>query len=148
MTAPHTYAEWAAVLDKFRDRIDDEETLEAMHNGTLEWQAGVAERFTKKFADTMNYRMNNAAERFRNDISRSHAQESAIVQALLSLRKELRIMLSAVTLPAIPEEYRVRYRQLIFDRADEMQSNLENSAKSDRTGRLLSIIRNNRVNIL
>ncbi|MCD7784755.1 MAG: hypothetical protein LUH18_04135 [Oscillospiraceae bacterium] len=148
MTAPHTYAEWSAILDKFKDRIDDDETVEAMQKGTIEWQTGVAERFTKKLADTVNYRMNSATDRFQRDISRSHGQEGAIVQALLSIRKELRLLLNAVSLPAIPEDYRKRYRQLIIDHANEIQSNLENSARSDRTGKLSSVIRNNRVNAL
>ena len=42
---PHTYAEWASVLDMLKEKQDDEAVLSAMQQGTLEWQSGVAERF-------------------------------------------------------------------------------------------------------
>ncbi len=148
ISPPHTYAEWATVLDKFRNRTDDEDVLEAMLKGTVEWQSGVAERFTKKLVDAVNTRMNSATDRFQRDISRSRGQEGAIVQAILALRKELRFLLEAISLPAIPEKDRNRYRQLVIDQANRIQSSLEDSARADRTGKLANIIRNNRVNSL
>ena len=57
---PHTYAEWINLLACFTQRENDEEVLLAMQSGTLEWQSGVAERFSKKLIDSVNERMNLA----------------------------------------------------------------------------------------
>lgn len=145
---PHTYAEWVSVLEMLKNRSDDALVLDAMHRGTLEWQSGVAERFAKKLIDVINGRMNAATDKFQKEIARSKGSEREIVQALLSLRKEMRFLTGAIDLPVIPEKDRLHYVQLVRSHADEIQKSLEDSARSDRTGRLLSYIRNNRVNAL
>lgn len=143
---PHTYAEWVAVLDMFKNKTDDAEVLPVMRQGTIEWQSGVAERFSKKLIDVVNYRMNNAIDKFQKEMSRSNGQERVIVQALLALRKELSFLSQAIDLPVLPEKDRQHYRQLVIDQANKIQSSLEDSAKADRSGKLSSIVRNNRVN--
>lgn len=143
---PHTYAEWVGVLDKLKDKEDDQEVLQAMLRGTVEWQSGVAERFSKRLIDTVNHRMNCATDKFQREISRSLGQERAIVQALLALRKELGFLAEAINLPALPAKDRSHYHQLVISQADSIQKSLEDSAKKDRTGKMASIVRNNRVN--
>ena len=129
-----------------KNKEDDQEVLQAMLLGTVEWQSGVAERFSKKLIDTVNYRMNSATDRFQKEMSRSQGQERAIVQALLALRKELSFLAKTINLPALPEKDRQHYHQLVLSQADSIQKSLEDSAKKDRTGKLASIVRNNRVN--
>lgn len=146
MNPPRTYSEWVTVLDMLESRTDDEAVLEAMLNGTIEWQTGVAERFARKLVDTINSRMNAATDRFQKEMSRSMGQESVIVRALLALRKEMSFLAKAINLPAIPEKDRQQYRKLVIEQADKIQASLENSARHDRTGKLASIVRNNRVN--
>ena len=107
---PHTYAEWVSVLDMLKNRTDDEDVLQAMQNGSVEWQR-------------------------------------AIVQALLALRKELGFLSKAINLPALPESDRQHYYQLVINQANQIQSSLVDSAKTDRSGKLASIVRNNRVNV-
>ena len=143
---PHTYSEWVAVLDKLKAKTDDEAVLEAMLQGTIEWQSGVAERFAKKLIDVINFRMNSASDRFQKEMSRAYGQEGAIVQALLALRKEMRFLAKAINLPAIQEKDRNQYHQLVIEQANNMQKSLEDSAKKDRTGKLASIVRNTKVN--
>lgn len=143
---PKTYAEWATVLDMLKDKTDDEAVLDAMLKGTIEWQSGVAERFAKKLIDVINFRMNAASDKFQVEMNRARGQERAIVQALLGLRKEMCFLAKAINLPAIPEKDRCQYYQLVLSQADSMQSSLEESAKKDRTGKLASIVRNNKVN--
>ncbi len=145
---PHTYSEWVAVLDMLKNKTDDPEVLEAMQKGTVEWQSGVAERFSKKLIDSVNYRMNNATDRFQREMSRSQGQERVIVQALLALRKELSFLAKAINLPALPDKDRDHYHQLVISQADSIQKSLEDSAKSDRSGKLSSIVRNNKVNAI
>lgn len=146
--APHTYAEWASVLTLLKDKTDDDAVLVAMQAGTIEWQTGVAERFSKKLIDAVNSRMNAASDKFQLDIQRAGGQERAIVQALLALRKEMRFLTRVLDIRAIPEQDRAQYVGLVRAQADAMQKSLEDSAKADRTGKLSSIIRNNRVNSL
>lgn len=146
IASPHTYSEWVAVLDMLKNKTDDEAVLDAMLHGTVEWQSGVAERFAKKLIDVVNYRMNSASDKFQKEMGRAYGQERAIVQALLALRKEMAFLAKAINLPALPEKDRQHYYQLVISQANSMQSSLEDSAKKDRTGKLASIVRNNKVN--
>ncbi|MDO4543934.1 MAG: hypothetical protein Q4C01_05205 [Clostridia bacterium] len=149
LAPPHTYAEWVAVLDLLKNKTcDDEIIAHAMMKGTIEWQTGVAERFSKRLVSAFNSRANAALERFQRELNRSKGQERAIVQALLALRKELRFLAETMSLPALPENMRQDFVQLIRDQADKIQGSLEDSSKVDRSGRLLSIVRNNRVNMI
>ena len=147
ISPPNTYSEWVVVLDMLKAKSDDEAVLAAMQNGTIEWQSGVAERFAKKLVDVINYRMNVATDKFQKEILRSNGQERVIVQTLLALRKEFCFLSKAINLPAIPAEDRRQYYQLVISQADSVQKSLEESAKKDRTGKLASIVRNNRVNV-
>lgn len=147
MTAvPNTYAEWVTILTDFKNKKNDEDVLKAMKAGTIQWQSGVAERFSKKLIDAVNSRMNAASDKFQRDISRSQGQESTIVQAILALRKEMAFLAAAIDLPAIPDEERTHYKKLVIQQADNMQKALEDSAKNDRSGRMSSIVRNHKVN--
>lgn len=145
---PHTYSEWVAVLDMLKAKTDDEAVLQAMNNGTIEWQTGVAERFTKKLVEVVNFRINSASDKFQKEMGRSYGQERAIVQALIALRKEMSFLTKTVNISAIPEKDRHNYHKLVVEQADKMQKSLEDSAKNDRTGKLLSLVRNNRVNAI
>ena len=143
---PKTYSDWVSVLDMLKAGTDDEAVLAAMQQGSIEWQTGVAERFSKKLIDTINLRMNAASDRFQKSMSHSGGQERAFVQAILALRRELCFLSKAINLPAIPEKDRKHYYDLVIDQANNAQKSLEDSAKKDRTGKMASIVRNNKVN--
>lgn len=147
MPAPHTYSEWTKVLDIFKAKEDDAGILAAMKEGTLEWQSGMAERFSKRLVDAVNVRMNAASDKFRRDMNYARGTEGAIVQALLALRKELAFLVQAMDIPALPEEYRKQYIQLVSDQAKNVQASLEDSARRDRSGKMSSIVRNHRVDV-
>lgn len=144
--APNTYAEWASVLDMLKNKSDDDEVYEAMQNGSINWQSGVAERFSQKLVNSINFRINMATDKFQKSMSRSGGQERLIVQALLAVRKELSFLVKVIEVPAMPEKQRMQYKQLVIDEADNIQKSLEDSAKTDRSGKLSSIVRNHRVN--
>jgi len=148
ISPPSTYAQWVSLLDMLKQKTDDANVLAALKKGEISWQAGVAERFTKKLVETINSRMNAASDKFQKDMSRTNGQEGAIVQAVLSLRKEMSFLLNAIDLPVIPEKDRAQYRALVQDQANKMQASLENSAKADRSGKMSSIIRNHKVNAI
>lgn len=144
---PHTYAEWVNLLECFAQRENDKEVLRAMKSGTLEWQSGVAERFSKKLIDAVNERMNQASEQFQQAISKSRGEESAIVYAILALRKEMSFLAESMNLPVLPDKDRQTYINLVLEQADKMQEALEKSASKEKSGKMRSLIRNNRINI-
>ena len=145
---PKTYSEWMAVLDILKAKTNDDAVLQAMTLGSLEWQTGVAERFISGLLGVVNFRLNAASDKFQRELSHAHGQERVIIQALLGLRRELSFLARAVDLPAIPYNERNRCRELIVAQANEYQRSLEDSAKRDRTGKLASIVRNNKVNAI
>lgn len=143
---PHTYYEWNEVFQLLHDKTDDENVLQAMYQGTIEWQSGLAERFAKKLTDVINYRLNKATDAFQKKLNHSNGQEGSIIQALLDLRKELLFLSKAIALPAIPDKDREQYKNLVIEQASTIQRSLEDSAKRERTGKLASIVRNHPVN--
>lgn len=144
---PKTYAEWSALLEQFRRHEDDVVLLQAMRQGTLFWQVGVAERFSQLLVDVVNERMNAAEKAFQQKMSRSAGSERLIIDALLSLRKEMQLLVSIMELPVIPQELRIQYVKLVQDQVDKIQASMEDSArKTDRSGKLSSILRNHPVN--
>ena len=146
MTAPSTYSEWVQILDMFKAKTDDEVVLDAMKQGRIEWQSGVAERFSSRLIEAVNSRMNAASDKFQKDMNRARGSEGAIVLALLALRKEMAFLSRAIDLPALPADQRQQYINLVLEQADNMQKSLEDSAKKDRSGKLSSIVRNHNVN--
>lgn len=146
MLAPHTYAEWINVLEIVRNKTDDVAALDAMKQGTIEWQSGVAERFSRKLIGVINDRMDAASDKFQREIGRANGEERLIIQTLLSLRKEMKFLADMIDLPALPERERLEYKRLVLEQADKMQKSLEDTAKNDRSGRLSSIVRNHKIN--
>ncbi len=143
---PHTYSEWTKIIDIFKDKQNDTEVLIAMKSGTLEWQSGVADRFSKRMVEAVNARMNSASDKFQRNLNNARGSEGSIVQALLAVRKEMSFLSQAVNIQAFPEEHRKQYMQLVIDQANKMQQSLEDSAKRDRSGKMASIIRNHKIN--
>lgn len=145
---PHTYAEWICILDDLKTKNNDAEILVCMKKGTLEWQAHVADRFLKKLTDVLKYRINGAIDKFANDQRRMNGNESQIIQSLISLRKELIFLAQIVDIDAIPNQIRKELREIVDENANSIQKSLEDSAKSDRSGKMSSIVKNNRVNMI
>ena len=65
---------------------------------------------------------------------------------MIAMRKELSFLAEAVNIPAVPEEQRNQFVQIVRQQADSAQKSLEDSANHDRTGKLKSIIKNHKVN--
>ncbi len=144
---PKNYAEWSFMLDQLQQQTDDEEVLRAMQQGELVWQSGVAERFSKRLVEVVNQRMDGASDSFGRKTAKAGGNERVLVQALLDLRKEMKFLAEVMSLSVIPQDLRTQYVQLVKDQADRMQNSLEDSAKkTDRSGKVSSIVRNHPVN--
>ena len=142
--APKIYADWIKVFDVLKSGEDDEAILPLMQEGEIVWQSGVAERFLRKLVDTINFRLNKATDAFQ----RSHqTDENEIVQSLMQLRRELQFMLKVVDINAIPVKEKTELRNMIINQSNSIQESLEKSSESDRSGKLSSIIKNNKVTV-
>ena len=140
--APKIYAEWIKVFDILKSGEDDEVILPLMQEGEIVWQSGVAERFLRKLVDTVNFRLNKAIDNFQ----KSHrSDENEIVQSLMQLRRELQFMLKVVDINTVPVKEKMELRNMIINQSNSIQESLEKSSESDRSGKLSSIIKNNKV---
>ncbi len=142
---PSTYAEWMPLFDKLATATDDSSVLPLLQQGTIAWQSGVAERFATRFAEMLNARLDRATDAFQRANQHAHG-EREIIEALLKLRKDLHLLLELTHIPALPPEQQQAYRDLVQQQADTIQQSLMDSSRSDRTGKLTSIIRNHPVN--
>lgn len=144
---PKDYAAWSAIIEALTDRSADEEVLAAMRAGSIEWQAGVADRFARKLTDAVSKRLNGATDRFQKEMNRAAGAERAIVCAITALRRELAFLLDVMSISAIPDDHRERFRDIVKDQAASIQRSLDDSARRDRSGRLASIVRKTRTDI-
>ena len=118
-----------------------------MQEGSLSWQSGVAERFTAQLMNAVEVRLGAVSEVFSR--SMQHARdERETIAALLGLRRTLSFLLRAVDLPALPKEQRAALCKMVAEHAERMQESLLDTARSDRTGRMMSIVRSHRVSDL
>ena len=140
--APKIYADWIKVFNTLKSGENDETILPLMQEGEIVWQSGVAERFLRKLVDTVNFRLNKAIDNFQ----KSHqSDENEIVQSLMQLRRELQFMLKVVDINAVPVKEKTELRNMIINQSTSIQESLEKSSESDRSGKLSSIIKNNKV---
>ena len=140
--APKIYADWIKVFNVLKSGEDDEVILPLMQEGEIVWQSGVAERFIRKLVDTVNFRLDKAIDNFQ----KSHqSDENEIIQSLMQLRRELQFMLKVVDINAIPVKEKTELRNMIINQSTSIQESLEKSSESDRSGKLSSIIKNNKV---
>jgi len=144
---PKIYIEWVNILNLLKERKNNEEILEKMENGKLEWQDGGAQRFVDKLTQVINYRIKIATDKFSQDLSRGTRNERVTVQSLIALKKEFLFCSRICKIRILPDEIQKKLYELIADQAKNIQTSLENSAKNDRTGKLLSIVRNNKISI-
>ena len=145
MNAPRSYSDWTLCLDEIKRGANDDATLSAMEKGVLSWTSGVAERFCAHLFEVINFRLDGASKRLQRNLDMSRGNETAIVSGLMGMRRELGFLKRLTMLPAIPEDKRDYFVRQIAESAGNIQKSLENSAKSDRSGRLVSLFRNNRI---
>ena len=142
--APKIYADWIKVFNVLKSGEDDEVILPLMQEGEIVWQSGVAERFIRKLVDTVNFRLDKAIDNFQ----KSHrSDENEIIQSLMQLRRELQFMLKVVDINAVPVKEKTELRNMIINQSTSIQESLEKSSESDRSGKLSSIIKNNKVTV-
>ena len=147
MKPPTTYAEWASLIDELKSAPLNDDYIAIIYRGKLEFLPGIAERFTHRLTETVNTRLERISANFNQSMLRPSSDERTLVMALKNIQKDFKMLLQLVKMPVLPEKFQDVYIQSIRDEAQKIQSSLENSAKSDRSGKLLTIIRQYSLNV-
>lgn len=143
---PTTYLEWLSCLDALSQGGADEELLQAMEAGRLDWSSGVAERFVARLGGCLDLRLKQAAAALQRDLDASAGREALLVAALIDARRRFLVVQRVARLPSLPEHVREELGRAIQRYADQAQAGLEQSAQHDRTGRLQSLLRGTALN--
>ena len=88
--------------------------------------------------------MNRAIDNFHKA---PKVDENELIKAMMQLRKELQFMLKVVNIKALPTKEKAEISNMIIAQSNAIQDSLEKSSESDRSGKMASIIRNNKVNV-
>lgn len=139
---PRSYAQWSACLDRLAEGTQDEACLDAMRAGDLNAAGGVMTLFSKRLADEFNARLTRCSEHLTRDL-RIGGQESLVVRAILNARKRLAFLHRLAQVEIFPATLRTHLTDEVRKFAQRAQQSLEDSARADRTGRLLVLLRNN-----
>jgi len=145
ITAPNPYAQWCACFDTLSKGPPNKEAIDAFRHGNVAWINGVADRFIQSLDSFIKTRLDNAHNQFTRQQCNSRGIEQAIIAAILQLRKEYQYVYELVQVIPIPEKYLKSVIDYLRQQGRQTQENLERTAKSDRTGNLLRIVRNNRL---
>lgn len=141
--APHAYANWLPLLDRFRD--GDDSALELMWEGSIEWSSVVAERWTLHVTAALEARLQAVSKRLQLGLNRSGGDAHAIALALLDAKRALKPLRSFASLPCMPEQVGEHLKGELERWTRRTQETLEQGAADVRAdnGRLLKIIRDN-----
>lgn len=137
-----TYAQWSKCLDLLATGHQDEACLLNMSQGTLTLVGGVVPLFSKRLAEEFNARLSRCSDVLTRDLQRS-SDESDVVRAILNARKTLAFLHRLAHTPSFPETLRTHLSDEVRKFAQRAQTSLEDSAKTDSTGRLKVVLRNN-----
>lgn len=139
---PQTYLEWVQCLEALYRNEDFENVLKSMELGRLEWTSGVAERFTNRLCELLDKKLHDAVNHLQKDLNCSGNNETAIVQALLAMRREYTQIYKLASLPVLSDKTKFSIQEMVSKSVQTMQQSLEESAQRDRTGQMMRIVRN------
>ncbi|WP_370866993.1 hypothetical protein [Paenibacillus chitinolyticus] len=143
MKVPVTYAEWVDCLDAFLEGTEEEAVLQRMEKGSFEWQAGVAEHLIRRISITLETRLNSINCQMNTDFSRLNGDDTALVRTLLDTRRRFGKLNRLIHIPALPEQVKSQLSEILQKYVKETQLSIENSVKTDRTGHLKMLVKNN-----
>ena len=141
VSPPGTYAEWLPLLERFRD--GDDTVIDALRAGTLEWTNVVAERWTARFSEALNARLQSVSTQLQRALDHAHGDAFAVSSAVLAARRALSPLHAVTALSWAPDPVRQHFAGEVRRYAERTQSSLESSAKRHRADVLLKALRDN-----
>ena len=148
LKAPSTYAEWIKCLEMLKEATMDELVIEIMNQGHLSWQAGITERFTIELFEVLNVRITMINNMLDKKLRGGSGSEFELASTLINGRNAIKTLFKLSKINSFPEDLKKTIEKTLIDYADKLQHSLIESAKADRTGRLVILIKNNPVNKL
>lgn len=141
MPPPKTYAEWCGCLDIFAEGKDDESIMIIMGQGSIVWQSGVAERIAARVQEVVNLRLSHGSAQFQRNITNCSTLE--LTRSIAALRRLLFLVFRFAKTPAFEGQLQQCLCEQLDVCAARTQDSLEESAKADRSGALLALLRRN-----
>jgi hypothetical protein len=116
-----------------------------MQQGSIEWSAVVAERWTFQLSSALGKRLTMLSKQLQLWLDRSRGESFAVAQALLNARRSLQRLREFASICCLPDNVKSHLQNEIARWAQETQRVLEENAAKIRTdnGRLLKTIRDN-----
>ena len=148
MKAFRIYHEWADMIQKLSDEPFNENHISAIKESNFEMTPLLADKFLKQYSVMLNTLFAHGAEAFHGEYGKTNGREEAILMALMTQKKRMKTLAELCALSFFEEELQENLKQIITQAANQMQSSLEDSAKTDRSGRLTYLVKNNAVNRL
>ncbi len=143
MNVPQTYYEWVQLLNMLKTEDQEKEALAVMYQGKIEHQAGVYERFVNRLTQTINARFSMALDNFQKALNNNNDNfEKVISQALDRIAADMGLIPQLAALPALKDKEIEELSKLIQQEMNRIGESLTKSAQADRSGKLLSILRN------
>lgn len=143
MKVPVTFSEWCDLFGNFKNRLYDEEVLEAASQAEFDDTPIVAEMWAEEYLNAINDRLKLAQKRFERDMSHANGSEAEIHRILLSLKKELKFIYKFSQIPCTKESESLENTgDIVLTAAKTIESSISDSAKNDRSGKLSVIVKN------
>lgn len=142
MTPPDTYASWSSCLELFAQATQDEAVTSAMNAGSLSWTGGVAHLFSERVTDVLDQRLRRVADDISRDLKFA-GDHGVLARALLDARHKLALLHRFSCCAPFPEALSALLQSQVRQYAERAQQSMEDTARTDRSGRLGTIVRNN-----
>lgn len=139
-----SYRDWSLWFEAFEQAGDDDELLAKARGHNALITAGTADNFTRRAAETMSARLNMVGKMLESGLQRSRTEGDAL-RSILNARRSFADLVRFAELPCWPESLQSRLRLLIEHHVAERQKHLLESARSDRSGMLTSMLSKNRL---
>lgn len=137
---PFSYAEWSAWLDAFDRGGCDEDLLALGARSATVWTDGMAQLFAVRMFEAMSGRLNGIGLSLEARLKQIRG-EAELSLALVRARREFAALARFAALAVLQEPLRERLSELVRSHLDARQKALEESAGSDRSGRVARAVR-------
>jgi hypothetical protein len=140
-----SYRTWSACLTRFAE--GDDAVLAEMAVLEVDWEPGVAERFTARVAQAFQRRLEELQRRLQRDLDAGLGDIAGVGQSLTRARAQLQPVVQLSRLPSLPDPVRSLLHDELTRILTDMDEALEHSIDArNQTGiELLAQVRQNRM---
>ncbi|HRE64634.1 MAG TPA: hypothetical protein PKU77_12635 [Ferruginibacter sp.] len=134
MTAPTTYSDWAAVLERFGN--GDDTVFEEMNAGNFTLDAGTAQRFYSRVEEVYKKRKQNWLDKFQRSFQMQNIRtDDDFGIALRNGKQNLLPLSKFVSAKGLPEDLRKTLQKDLDDFVAEIKKSLKDNVSKTSNGR-------------